>query len=138
MNPHDTYRQQRAFGWTRIDMLLALYDGAMQRIEQAREAMERGDTPAAQPLLLRAQRIVVELHAGLDLRHGQLPHDFQRLYGFVLHALSAGTGRHLAAALDVLRTLRDGLAGIRDETVRLERSGTIPPVDQDRLLQATG
>lgn len=136
MNARDAYKQQQAAGWTRIDMLLALYDGAIARIEQARQALDRGD-PSAVGLLLRSQRIVAELLASLDLQHGQVPRDLQRLYAFVLSCISRGTTQDADAALEVLRTLREGLATIRSEAVRLERSGAIPPVDSIRALQAT-
>ena len=137
MNAHDIYKQQQAVGWTRIDMLLALYDGAIERTEKARDAIARGDRSAAVAPLLRAQRIVAELFAGLDLGYGELPRDLQRLYVFVLRSITQGTPEHLGAALDVLRTLREGLAGIRSEAVELERSGAIPPADIERGLQAT-
>ena len=35
MTPYETYQRRMASGWTRIDMLLALYDGAILRLEQA-------------------------------------------------------------------------------------------------------
>jgi flagellin-specific chaperone FliS len=119
-------------------MLLALYDGAIERIGQARASIGRGDLGAATPLLVRSQRIVAELLAGLDFRYGELPRHLQRLYEFVLHSISLGKTTHLDAALRVLRTLREGLAGIRDEGALLERSGEIPPFQESHILRATG
>lgn len=138
MNPHETYQQHRAFAWTRIDMLLALYDGAIERLGQARAAAVRGDVRAATPLLVRSLRIVAELLACLDFRYGELPRNLQRLYEFVLHSISLGTTTHLDAAIRVLSTLREGLAGIRAEGVQLERSGEIPPFQEFHVLRATG
>lgn len=138
MNPYETYERNRASGWTRIDMLLALYDGAIARLEQAHGALARGDTREAAPLLLRTQRIVVELLGGIDLAYGEVPRNLQRLYLFVLQALAPASPTSIAGALKVLRTLRDGLQEVRSEAVELERSGTIPPVDSSRTLHAVG
>lgn len=136
MNPYETYRQQRAFGMTRIDMLLSLYDGGIERLEQARAAIEAGDAPTATAALLRAKRIVVELLGGLDLSYGEVPRNLERLFVYVLMSIEAGTAREIDGALDVLHTLHDALQAIRDEAVALERSGAIPAADSIRALQA--
>ena len=40
MNPYLLYKQQKeAVAWTRIDMLLALYDGAIERLQAIVEAL---------------------------------------------------------------------------------------------------
>ena len=54
MHQLTAYKRQVAIGWTRIDMLLALYDGAIERIEKALGLLRRGDRSAAQPVLLCA------------------------------------------------------------------------------------
>ncbi|MBI3464983.1 MAG: flagellar protein FliS [Planctomycetes bacterium] len=131
------YREQQTIGWSRIDLLLALYDGVIDRLEQARHALARGDRTAAVPLLVRSQRIVLELVAGLDFRYRELSQNLHRLYLFVSHAIS-GNNPNIDAALRVLNTLREGLEGIRREAIQLERSGTIPPIGEAAGLRATG
>jgi flagellar secretion chaperone FliS len=138
MNPYQIYQHQKATGWTRIDMLLALYDGAIERLEQAQEALARDDEAAASPLLLRAERIVLELLAGLDLTYGEVPRNLQRLYVHVIRSISSGTARQRAGALEVLRTLREALWEIRPEALALERSGAIPAINSSQSLQAIG
>jgi flagellin-specific chaperone FliS len=138
MNPREAYQRQMASGWTRIDLLLALYDGAIMRLEQAHDALLRGDAAEAAPHRLRAQRIVVELLSGLNLEHGDVPRNLHRLYIFASRAIGVGTPSQIDGALQVLRTLRDGLLEVRDEAVSLERCGAIPRVDAGRSLQAIG
>ena len=60
MNPYQTYQQHRTFAFTRVDMVLALYDAAIERLDKARLALESNDEAAAQAPLLRAQRIVAD------------------------------------------------------------------------------
>lgn len=137
MNPYAVYQQQKASGWTRIDLLLAMYDGAIGRLERAAEALRRNDAETAQPLVDRAQLIVGELVNCLDLSYGEVPVNTLRLYEFVLHLLGQGGVDQIEAALKVLRNLREGFQGIRDQAVDLERSGQIPAFGEDsQTLQA--
>jgi flagellar biosynthetic protein FliS len=137
MNALHAYRQQQALSWTRIDMLLALYRGAIDRLERALAAIERADASTAKPLLLRAQRMVTELLAGIDLQYGDLPDRLAKLYTFVLRAIGQGTVEQIRSAISVLKTLQEGLEGIRDQAVNMERSGEIPPIDAGAALMGS-
>jgi flagellin-specific chaperone FliS len=136
MNPTIAYQQQQTLGLTRIDMLLALIDGAIDRVERASAALARNDRAAASVLLLRTQRIVTELIAGLDFQYGQIPRNLYDLYSFVLRSIGLAGPADLNAALQVLRVIREGFCGIRGEAVQLERSGAIPSVEQVHAIQA--
>jgi flagellin-specific chaperone FliS len=90
----------------------------------------------AQPLLLRAQRIVLELYSGLDLRQGAVPVNMSKLYLFVLHSIGMGESLNIPAALDVLNIIREGLNGIRDSANDLEHQGQVPHAPfQTNVLQ---
>ncbi len=117
--------QQQLPNWTRIEMLLAAYDGLMSRLRNAQEHIERENTWKAQPDLLRSQRLVLELYSGLDLRHGQIPDNMRNLYLFVLNCIGMGEKLNVPAAIDVLTIIRDGLERIRPEANRLEHRGEI-------------
>ncbi|MBW3539932.1 MAG: flagellar protein FliS [Planctomycetes bacterium] len=139
MKGFDVYQQQSA-SWTRIDMLLAAYDGAIARLKKAHQMLTDDNEQAARPLLIRAQRIVLELYAGLDLRHGQIPENMQRLYLYVLHAIGQLDAESIASAVTILERIREGLKSIREEAIELERTGAVHPVDHDpkMILQAIG
>lgn len=138
MTAIQTYREQTP-DWYRIDMLLAAYDGAIQRTGQALELVKIGDKSQAIPLLVRAQRILLELYAGLDVSQGEIPQNMQKLYIFVMHRFSVGDAESLQSALDMLHTIRGGLGSIREEAVELEQKGKLHPVDHDvHQLTAVG
>lgn len=137
MNPLSVYEQQQNVGWTRIDMLLSLYDAVVDRLEQAVTALRNNDPEAARPHLVRAQLIVNDLAAGVDLSYGEIPLNCLRLYEFALHSLGVGTLEKVEGTLTVLRNLREGFQGIRDEAVQMERNGQIPPIDTVRTVQTT-
>jgi flagellar secretion chaperone FliS len=137
MNPYQAYQQRQATSWTRVEMLLALFDGAIERLEAAAAAFERNDLATARRLLTRAWLIVGLLAAGLNFDYGQLPQKLGQLYDFALRRIRLYTPQGTADALRILRILREGFQKIRPEAVRLEREGVIPPLDANRGFQAT-
>jgi flagellar protein FliS len=134
MNPHLAYRQtqrQTAAG-TRIDLLLALFDKAIDKLTQARAELP---SPRAVPLISRAQLIVLALAGGVRPEvDEQMGTNMLRLYEFVARRLAAGKAADVDDALKVLGTLRDGFRAVRDDAVRLERSGELPALDEVKLL----
>ena len=131
MTPRTAYEQNRRLGTPRIDMILRVYDGIIERLEKARHA------PADQARTLLADvRIAV---FGLLIAAGQSTEDvsvnFQRLYDFVLHCLDKGADR-VDDALSVLCTLRESFQSIRAQALEMERSGVIPPLDREHAVQS--
>jgi flagellin-specific chaperone FliS len=136
MNPYAKYQQQPSPCWTRIDMLLALYDGAIERCEQALAALERQERDAAALLLSKARLIVSGLASGVLADGDPVTTDMLRLYEYVLHALGQGGSENIRGALGVLHTLREGFQGIRAEAVALERGGALPPIGAASTVRA--
>lgn len=131
----DAYSQPAA-PWTRIEMLLAAFDGIISRLERARVLLDEGDAVTAQPLLLRAQQIILALYEGIDLRYGQIPENMQKLYLFVLSCIGMGQELDLPGALKILALIRNGLSDIRGSASEMERRGELSPVVEDpRLLR---
>jgi flagellin-specific chaperone FliS len=131
----DAYSQPPA-PWTRIEMLLAAFDGITSRLERAQALLDRKETLAAQPLLVRSQQIVLALYEGIDLRHGQIPENMQKLYLFILSCIGMGPALDVPAALRILGRIREGLDAIRESAAGMERRGELSPVVEDpRLLR---
>ena len=131
----DAYSQPAA-PWTRIEMLLAAFDGIISRLEQAQALLDENHVIEAQPLLLKSQQIVLALYEGIDLRFGQIPENMQKLYLFVLTCIGMGPKLDVPAALKIMRTIREGLNGIRGSAGEMERRGELSPVLEDpRMLR---
>jgi flagellar protein FliS len=137
MNPHIAYKQQYSVSITRIDQVLALYDGAIDRLEQACAALEGADAKTALRHRVRAQLLVGGLASCLDLSRGELPINLLRLYEFAADSIREGTLEKLRGAINVLRILREGFQKIQPELARLERTGAIPGADSQGLLEVT-
>lgn len=140
MRALQAYQQQDTPNWSRIDMLIAAFDGVTSRLKKAGEHLKKNEELKAQVLLIRAQRIICELYAGLNLEQGEIPKKMKSIYLFVLERIGLGDKLDLEAAISAMSTIRSGFLDIRDEAVRLERSGAWHTVDREptTLVAAVG
>jgi flagellin-specific chaperone FliS len=136
MDPQSAYRQPYSLGWTRADMLLAVCDGIVQRLDLSAAAMRQGDRMTALRLLTRAELLVCELVSGVDPAYPNAA-AFLRLYEITSRAISAATPEQTEVALRIVRTLRATVAGFHDEASRLEREGTLPPIGTAHIVHTT-
>ncbi|MCX7699597.1 MAG: flagellar protein FliS [Gemmataceae bacterium] len=137
MNRYAQYQQLSTTSATRIDLLLALFDGAIERIEEARSLIEQGRRDRALPLLVRAQMIVTELAAGVVLDVApEMNANILRLYEYVAFRLAEGTVEGLQSAARVMSNLREGFRAIRAEAIEMERRGEIPPAESHSVVAA--
>ena len=136
MKPQHVYKDRSMTGWTRIDMLLALYDAAIERLSLAKTAIESGDDDNASQHLLRGQRIVIEIMGGLNTAYGELPENIQQLCVFVSGCINDRKPKGLEAAIRVLNQLREGFDEIRPHAIELENQGTIPSIHQSQEFHA--
>jgi flagellin-specific chaperone FliS len=139
MNAYRAYRKpDQSTGSTRIDLLLALYDKALLRLDQAETALQGGDTATAVPLIAKAQLAVTTLAGGVRAgASNELAVNMLRLYEFVVRELTEPKLDKIESARKVLKTLRQGFEAIRGEANALERSGRLPSGDQLHLIHAT-
>ena len=130
----DAYHQP-ATRWTRIEMLLAAFDGIIRCLEQAHGPVAQNEVLRTHQLL-SAQQLVLALYEGLDVRYGKIPENMQKLYLFVLSCIGMGPKLDIPAALNIMRTIRSGLNDIRDQANEMERRGDLSPAkDQTQVLR---
>ena len=118
-------------GWTRIDMLLALYDRAIAAIEFAKLAKQSDDTGLMTNQLIEANKFLLGLHSGLDTENDQVAVDVARLLNFVMLRLEE---QNFDEAIHFLSKLQSTFEQIRDEASSLEKAGKIPPLAQNHGL----
>ena len=120
---------------SRIDLLLALYDGALARLAKAEMALTNGDVPVATPYIAKAQLMVTELAAGVRTDvDAEMGTNMLRLYEFVTHQLRTPRLGNVKTAVKILTTMREGFEGIREEANRLERSGELVAADRMQMV----
>lgn len=130
MNRLSAYAQPTV-QWTRIEMLLAAFEGTISRLESAQSLIDQGEMMKAHPLLLTSQRLVLALYEGIDIRYGEIPANMQKLYLFVLGCIGVGENLDLPAALKVLKIIQGGLLDIKDTANAMERRGEISPASDE-------
>ncbi|TVS19492.1 MAG: hypothetical protein EA424_08290 [Planctomycetaceae bacterium] len=118
MSAADIYRGQTAQGWTRIEMLLELYDAALTSIETCQDAQSHGDESLRQAESLRAQRILLAIVGGIDTGYGEIATQPALL---CFHALECVRRDDFRSAVRVLTILRDAFRAVAAEAVEWER-----------------
>lgn len=138
MNPYQSKRQPAAVAATRIELLLALYDGAISRMNQAIDLMRGGERFQAVTLISKTQLIVTALAAGVKIEvDPEMGANYLRLYEFVTHLLTKPEIKRIQEALKIIETLREGFESIREEAIAMERRGEFVSTDRLKALYAT-
>lgn len=139
MIPYQRYRQTATSDHgTRMDLLLALYDGALARLDKAAQALTNGDIPVATPYLSKAQIIVNELAAGVRVEvDPEMGTNMLRLYEYVVNELRTPRLANVRNAVKILTTLREGFEAVREEANRMERAGELTSADRLQLVLAS-
>lgn len=124
LTPQDRYRAHVVSGWTRIDMLLALYRRLLEVLD---EGLATAPPTATQRML--AQRLVLGLLAGVDGSVTEPANSIRRLLTFVLANVQDAARDSWRAARKIVGTLHEGFDQIAADCRRMEREGQIPPLE---------
>ena len=112
MYGHQQYQQAAATTAGPAQLVLMLYDGALIRLEVARDAIEEGRKAAAHEALVRVQAIVDELAVSLDFdRGGEVARNLAELYDYCSRQLIEAN-IHKDAGL--VRDVEAVIVGLRD------------------------
>ncbi|HKE01051.1 MAG TPA: flagellar export chaperone FliS [Planctomycetota bacterium] len=96
--------------------------GAVASLRGALARLDAGDAAGFVRAASKAQSLVGELHANLDMERGaEVARQLDRLYSWATRALVEATTRRdrrgIESVVQVLGTLQEGWDGIRDEAV---------------------
>jgi len=84
MNPYDAYQQTAVTTQSKGRLVVLLYEGAIKFMKLAVKAVEQGDIEARHNYLLKAQDIIHELNAVLDMEAGgEIASNLRKLYDFM-------------------------------------------------------
>ena len=133
-NPYISYQKKQVETADRGTLLLLLYEGALRFMKEAKGKMEEEDYSGAFAALSRADRIVKELIASLDLeKGGDIAQNLFRLYEFVLWKLFLAEKdkkvSHLDEAMHIIEELKvawkDAFEKEKEEERKVEPKGKI-------------
>jgi len=112
------YAASKFNGMSPERLVLAMFDGALRSIDQARVAIDESDVAMKCESIGKALAIVAELQTALNPQAGELTEHLEALYDYVLRKLTQGNMEsdptQLAEARSLLLVLRDGWAQLLD------------------------
>jgi flagellar secretion chaperone FliS len=107
-----SYRQTQVQSRTPLELVVMLYDGAIQSLATTRSAIERRDIPARRDAVARALAIISELQSTLNIEEGgAVAVSLDELYDYAGRRLLDATMHNDAKPVDEVSrlfiTLRD-------------------------------
>ncbi len=112
-------------GWTRIDMLLAIYDKAIAAIQAVQEAQLAGDKSVYAARITEAQKCILAIHSGLKPDEDDVAYNIARLLNFILRRLEE---ENYPEAIRFLGELRTSFSKIYEDAISMEKRGLVPPI----------
>lgn len=111
-------------------LIVMMYNGAIQRAEEAKRHMEKRDYARVHSNLIRAQDIIAELRSALNMDIGEIARNLDRLYEYAHHLLVQANIHKDAGAITecvvILTQLRDTWKEVFDKLAK-ESSPKPPP-----------
>ena len=127
--PLEKQRENVIMTASKEDLTLMLYDGALRFINQAILAIEDKDYEKANTLTMRAQNIILEFRATLDMSY-EVAQQMDAMYIYIYELLINGNMKKDTAILSEARDLVRGFRDTWKEAIviaRKERSAQKKP-----------
>lgn len=129
------YKQADILGKSQIDLVIQVYEGAIDAYRAAREAYENQNTDQGYDHLQKARRFITHLYTTLDMeKGGEIADQLSRLYAFLINQTNVIEATKDLNQIDdnisILDNLRSGWVGLKEqqsekkaETAQSERTG---------------
>jgi len=129
MNPHLKYKTTQSLAWTRIEMLLLIYDQAVTTLNEGARLLESNRFSELTPVSLKAMRTLLMIADGLNLNQGELPAQVMRLVVFSLDQIRTQSPEAWRSAANVMSKIREGFQEIQEQARIDEYEGRIPALN---------
>ena len=117
-NSYQQYVRHDVMMATPMDLVVMLYTGCIKRLRLSQMAISKNDNETANNNLQKAQDIVVELIAGLDLQYG-IARELMAIYEFVHRQIIRINASKDASMIDpvveIMSNLRDAWLQVQKE-----------------------
>ncbi len=102
-NTYGAYTDNLLVGASPIQLIVALYEGAIAAVQQGKRCFELGDVMGRGAAVTKASSILSELIASLDMeRGGEISQNLKKLYGYMLgRILGAHVQKDMAAFTEI-------------------------------------
>lgn len=125
------YQKNAVNGASPLQLVIMLYDGALRFLEAGKHAMQQGDLERQNHNLQKAQRILMELTACLDMEQGgEIARNLFALYSYCLNELVTANVEDRPEPIDVCCRI---LSDLRESWAELERQVPAAVGGEERL-----
>ena len=115
-------------------LIVLLFNGAIQRAEEAKRQISAGSIENVHNNLIRAQEIIGELRGALDMKTGAIAQNLDRIYEYLQHLLITANIRKsvepIEECVDHLTALRDTWKEVFDNIGREGLPPKAPGINQ--------
>ncbi|MBO5259645.1 MAG: flagellar export chaperone FliS [Agathobacter sp.] len=109
-NAYAAYQNSKVLTASPAELTLMLYEGAIRFCNVAIASIDKGDVQVAHNNIMKAQRVIQELQATLDMKY-PVAEDFNKVYNYLISRLmEANLEKNVEILEEVLkhmRTMRD-------------------------------
>jgi flagellar protein FliS len=132
-NPYQAYTDGSIYSDDPLNLVVALYQGALEATTQAENAVHARDILARTRAINKAVSILIELLVSLDLeRGGEISQNLKRLYSYMqvqlLNANMRQVAEPIAEVSKLLTTLLEGWRGAQSSSVAPSSSREVAEV----------
>jgi flagellar protein FliS len=125
-------------------LIVMLFNGAIQRAEEARRLLSKGKSDGVHNNLIRAQDIIAELRTALDVKAGPIAVQLDRIYEYFQHLLiKANIRKEIAPLEEAIELLGDMRDTWQEAFAKAAKEQSLPPTPEPNqhgstLLNAQG
>jgi flagellar protein FliS len=125
-----------------VELVVMLYDGAIQSLVQANALIQRGDIQAKAQQIIRATNIISELSGVLDLEQGEVAQNLDGIYGYARKQLISANLRNdqrkINEVVHLLKELRSAWRELAQRQNESDRSVRVASHQAQGLLARAG
>lgn len=131
------YQKHETLGKSQLDLLLMVYDGAIEAMQEAESAFEANERERGRDKVARAKKFVTHLYTTLDMeKGGEVAKRLSMLYVFVIEKLQAVEATADVETLGDLRAIlsnvKAGWTGVREQAAPEKSPQQTVAVDGDQ------
>jgi len=128
---HTAYKQVDIQTASQGKLIVMLFNGAIQRAEEAKRQLEKSRREGAHKNLVRAQEIIGELRGALNMKAGGIADSLDKLYEYFQHLLIRANIRKDVRPIDecvqLMASMRDTWQELFEKTAKDENPQKHPP-----------
>ena len=114
-------------------LIVMMFNGAIQRAEEAKRQLEKDDKELVHNNLIRAQDIISELRGALNMKAGELADNLDRIYEYLQHLLIRANIRKNSEPIDecveLMVRIRDTWGELFEKLLKEEPVSRVPQIN---------